>query len=174
MHTAEEVRTKTNHLRGLFGQHELREMLLAYADLLEKCEVEQRELSFAQEQIKELLQVLADEGRNIPHRYVEVDGICHRLLGTSSISAFERLERRKDTQIAALQAENAELSINPDIAEYAKLREQLAALREALKQAHDAMEAFTDPEGNMPERTGEFRDLKAAMLSIRSLLGVPK
>ena len=133
MHIAEEVRTKTNHLRGLFGQHELREMLLAYADLLEKCEVEQRELSFAQEQIKELLQVLADEGRNIPHRYVEVDGICHRLLGTSSISAFERLERRKDTQIAALQAENAELSINPDIAEYAKLREQLAALREALE-----------------------------------------
>lgn len=38
MHTAEEVRTKTNHLRGLFGQHELREMLLAYADLLEAME----------------------------------------------------------------------------------------------------------------------------------------
>lgn len=35
MHTAEEVRAKTNHLRGLFGQHELREMLLAYANLLE-------------------------------------------------------------------------------------------------------------------------------------------
>lgn len=47
-------------------------------------------------------------------------------------------------------------------------------LREALKQAHDAMEAFTDPEGDMPADTGEFRELKAVMLSIRPLLGAPK
>lgn len=105
-------------------------------------------LSERDAQIKELLQVLADEGRNIPHRYVEVDGICHRLLGTSSISAFERLERKKDKQIAAL--------------------------RGALQQSHDAMEAFTDPKGNMPERTGEFNDLKRALYVSRAALAAAR
>lgn len=58
--------------------------------------------------------------------------------------------------------------------ELSRSREDCERLREALKQAHDAMEAFTDPEGNMPADTGEFRELKAAMLSIRPLLGAPK
>ena len=43
-------------------------------------------------------------------------------------------------------------------------------LREAMQQAHDAMEAFTDPDGNMPADTGEFRELKAAMLSAEKTL----
>lgn len=51
---------------------------------------------------------------------------------------------------------------------------QIAALREALQQAHEAMEAFTDPEGNMPADTGEFRELKAAMLSAEKTLGGAK
>ena len=44
-----------------------------------------------------------------------------------------------------------------------EVRDEAERLREALEQAHDAMEAFTDPEGNMPERTGEFNDLKKAL-----------
>ena len=44
-------------------------------------------------------------------------------------------------------------------------------LRSALEEAHDAMQAFTDPEGDMPENTGEFRDLKLALESARRALG---
>ena len=43
-------------------------------------------------------------------------------------------------------------------------------LRAALEEAHDAMAAFTDPEGDMPENTGEFRDLKLALESARLAL----
>ena len=46
--------------------------------------------------------------------------------------------------------------------------------RELLQQALDAIEAFTDPEDNMPEDTGEFRDLKKAMLAIRAHLAAPQ
>ena len=38
----------------------------------------------------------------------------------------------------------------------------------ALCKAVDAMRAFTDPEGNMPADTGEFRDLKAALIDAES------
>lgn len=44
-------------------------------------------------------------------------------------------------------------------------------LRGALEEAHDAMQAFTDPDGNMPENTGEFHDLKLALESARRVLG---
>ena len=44
-------------------------------------------------------------------------------------------------------------------------------LRAALEEAHDAMQAFADPEGNMPENTGEFRDLKLALESAVRALG---
>lgn len=38
-----------------------------------------------------------------------------------------------------------------------------AVLLSALKEARTAMQAFTDPEGNMPAKTGEFNDLKSAL-----------
>ena len=47
-------------------------------------------------------------------------------------------------------------------------------LRAALKQAHDAMEAFTDQEGNMPERTGEFNDLKKALHATSAALAATR
>ena len=43
-------------------------------------------------------------------------------------------------------------------------------LRGALEEAHDAMVAFTDPEDQMPENTGEFRSLKLALESARKAL----
>ena len=36
-----------------------------------------------------------------------------------------------------------------------------------LNEAHDSMEAFTDPEGAMPADTGEFRDLAKALAAIK-------
>jgi len=41
---------------------------------------------------------------------------------------------------------------------------------EALLKAVVAMRAFTDPEGNMPADTGEFRDLKAALSDAEAAL----
>ena len=43
-------------------------------------------------------------------------------------------------------------------------------LRAALEEAHDAMQAFTDPEGDMPADTGEFRDLKLALETAKMAL----
>jgi hypothetical protein len=40
------------------------------------------------------------------------------------------------------------------------------------EKAYLAMDAFTDPVGNMPEDTGEFRDLKAVMIEISRALGL--
>lgn len=45
-----------------------------------------------------------------------------------------------------------------------------AAVVYALRQAVDAMRAFTDPEGNMPANTGEFNDLKAALAEAEAVL----
>ena len=45
-------------------------------------------------------------------------------------------------------------------------------LEVALLRLTVAAQAFTDPEGNMPEDTPEFRDLKAAMLGSQALLMV--
>ena len=36
-----------------------------------------------------------------------------------------------------------------------------------LEKAEEAMEAFTDPEGDMPADTGEFRDLAKALAAIK-------
>lgn len=45
-----------------------------------------------------------------------------------------------------------------------------AADRDVMRQALDAIDAFTDPEGRMPEDTGEFRDLALAGESLRDAL----
>jgi len=45
-----------------------------------------------------------------------------------------------------------------------KLSAHRAVLLSALKEARTAMRAFTDPEGNMPTKTGEFNDLKSALV----------
>ena len=58
--------------------------------------------------------------------------------------------------------------------ELSSARAEAERLREALKQAHDAMEAFTDPEGNMPERTGEFNDLKKALHATSAALAATR
>lgn len=39
-----------------------------------------------------------------------------------------------------------------------------------LQEIHDAMQAFTDPEDEMPEDTGEFRDLHKALVKCRAML----
>lgn len=39
-----------------------------------------------------------------------------------------------------------------------------AVLLSALEESQVAMRAFVDPEGNMPEKTGEFNDLKRALI----------
>lgn len=44
-----------------------------------------------------------------------------------------------------------------------KLSAHRAVLLSALKEARTAMQAFTDHEGNMPAKTGEFKDLKSAL-----------
>lgn len=46
------------------------------------------------------------------------------------------------------------------------MEHQQAALRKAIA----AMSAFTDPEGNMPADTGEFRDLKAALIDAEAAI----
>lgn len=51
-------------------------------------------------------------------------------------------------------------------AERNELVEQNGKMATALRKAFDAIEAFTDQEGNMPEDTGEFRDLKAALVEV--------
>jgi len=43
-------------------------------------------------------------------------------------------------------------------------------LRAALEEAHDAMQAFTDQDGNMPADTGKFRDLKLALETAKMAL----
>jgi len=48
----------------------------------------------------------------------------------------------------------------------AKLEAQLADHKKLLLLAKRAMEAFTDQEGNMPAKTGEFNDLKDALAGI--------
>jgi len=40
------------------------------------------------------------------------------------------------------------------------------SMKELLKDAHECMQAFADPAGNMPQDTGEFLDLKRVMLLI--------
>lgn len=74
------------------------------------------------------------------------------------------LQQVRDT---CSRAEKAERELSAAKAEAERLRE-------ALKQAHDAMEAFTDPEGNMPERTGEFNDLKRALQGVRAALAATR
>ena len=53
------------------------------------------------------------------------------------------------------------------------LRERMAAAAAvpALRNAVTAMRAFLDPEDNMPADTGEFRDLKAALVEAEAVLG---
>lgn len=43
---------------------------------------------------------------------------------------------------------------------------------EVLHRAYLAMQAFADPEGNMPEDTGEFRSLRESMDEIGAHLGI--
>lgn len=52
-----------------------------------------------------------------------------------------------------------------------RLNARIAELEEALWRSCDTIGAFTDPEGNMPEDTGEFRELHKTLLSIRRVLG---
>jgi hypothetical protein len=49
-------------------------------------------------------------------------------------------------------------------------RQNLEALATSLRNAVVAMRAFTDQQGNMPEDTGEFRDLKAALFDAEAVL----
>jgi hypothetical protein len=39
-----------------------------------------------------------------------------------------------------------------------------------IKKTADAIEAFTDPEGNMPANTGEFNDLKKVLSELKTVL----
>ncbi len=55
-------------------------------------------------------------------------------------------------------------------AECRTLRAEKEALRVALERARIAMEAFTDPEDKMPADSGEYRDLKAALIIARAAL----
>lgn len=48
-------------------------------------------------------------------------------------------------------------------AEALSLSAHRAVLLSTLKEARTAMLAFTDHEGNMPAKTGEFKDLKSAL-----------
>jgi hypothetical protein len=51
-----------------------------------------------------------------------------------------------------------------------KLSAHRAVLLSAAKEARTAMLAFTDPEGNMPAKTGEFNDLKSALARVEKAI----
>jgi hypothetical protein len=60
-------------------------------------------------------------------------------------------------------------SVSPEA--YHLMRDRLSVstikqMAELLLQCKEAMEAFTDPEGNMPAQTGEFYDLAAALSAL--------
>jgi len=69
--------------------------------------------------------------------------------------------RVNDSTVPAMQATAAE------IVRRVNLHEELV---EALREAKDAAQAFTDPEDEMPQDTGEFRDLKESLIRIRAVL----
>lgn len=58
---------------------------------------------------------------------------------------------------------------NPEMA-WRLAAEAQADVVEALRECLTAIEAFTDPEDQMPENTGEFRDLAKALHSARAVL----
>lgn len=54
--------------------------------------------------------------------------------------------------------------------ELEKLRKKNKQLFAVLRQCEIAMQAFTDPTGEMPEKTGEFNDLADALSAVNAIL----
>ena len=113
----------------------------------------------------------------------EAGGFCHREPGAVMLSGPDKAGDPYFAKLRSMNDDELRDELGEETAEKLKLAhdvrwlmneavESCGKLTELLQRCHSTIMAFMDPEGNPPEHTGEFMELKAIGEEIAAHLGI--